>query len=219
MRAAAWWLLVLLAGCQGRGQIQAESPAPTMRDAESDDAVPATARAPLSFTVLPSMTLTATLREDTALLQRPTRGSVILRQLPAGMTVQLLGTLDNADGQWQSIGVEGPQRADLGVRSAAQDRPHPCAGGEKGRGLPQLDLVDLRGADPPGLGGQVHLLAAHHAAPPGRPREIGDGADRPARVGPRQRGVRHHAERIRSEERRVGKECRRLCRSRWSPYH
>jgi branched-chain amino acid transport system substrate-binding protein len=27
------------------------------------------------------------------------------------------------------------------------------------------------------------------------------------------------AENIRSEERRVGKECRRLCRSRWSPYH
>jgi uncharacterized protein (TIGR02301 family) len=26
-------------------------------------------------------------------------------------------------------------------------------------------------------------------------------------------------ERARSEERRVGKECRRLCRSRWSPYH
>jgi glycosyltransferase involved in cell wall biosynthesis len=25
--------------------------------------------------------------------------------------------------------------------------------------------------------------------------------------------------RERSEERRVGKECRRLCRSRWSPYH
>jgi DNA-binding response OmpR family regulator len=25
--------------------------------------------------------------------------------------------------------------------------------------------------------------------------------------------------RLRSEERRVGKECRRLCRSRWSPYH
>ena len=30
-----------------------------------------------------------------------------------------------------------------------------------------------------------------------------------------------HVERvdIRSEERRVGKECLRLCRSRWSPYH
>ena len=26
-------------------------------------------------------------------------------------------------------------------------------------------------------------------------------------------------DRIRSEERRVGKECERLCRSRWSPYH
>ena len=24
---------------------------------------------------------------------------------------------------------------------------------------------------------------------------------------------------LRSEERRVGKECLRLCRSRWSPYH
>ena len=27
------------------------------------------------------------------------------------------------------------------------------------------------------------------------------------------------AERLRSEERRVGKECSLLCRSRWSPYH
>ena len=26
-------------------------------------------------------------------------------------------------------------------------------------------------------------------------------------------------EELRSEERRVGKECLRLCRSRWSPYH
>jgi phosphogluconate dehydratase len=31
--------------------------------------------------------------------------------------------------------------------------------------------------------------------------------------------AREVAERPRSEERRVGKECRRLCRSRWSPYH
>jgi hypothetical protein len=28
-----------------------------------------------------------------------------------------------------------------------------------------------------------------------------------------------NGETLRSEERRVGKECRRLCRSRWSPYH
>jgi elongation factor Tu len=32
--------------------------------------------------------------------------------------------------------------------------------------------------------------------------------------------TRHYAHvDCRSEERRVGKECRRLCRSRWSPYH
>ena len=35
--------------------------------------------------------------------------------------------------------------------------------------------------------------------------------------------VRHEegarAKQFRSEERRVGKECLRLCRSRWSPYH
>jgi tRNA 2-selenouridine synthase len=31
--------------------------------------------------------------------------------------------------------------------------------------------------------------------------------------------LQHLENSIRSEERRVGKECRRLCRSRWSPYH
>ena len=31
--------------------------------------------------------------------------------------------------------------------------------------------------------------------------------------------VRPAASPLRSEERRVGKECLRLCRSRWSPYH
>jgi hypothetical protein len=30
---------------------------------------------------------------------------------------------------------------------------------------------------------------------------------------------RYAEKKERSEERRVGKECRRLCRSRWSPYH
>ena len=36
----------------------------------------------------------------------------------------------------------------------------------------------------------------------------------------RKEDVEHdHHQRDRSEERRVGKECLRLCRSRWSPYH
>jgi LysR family glycine cleavage system transcriptional activator len=36
---------------------------------------------------------------------------------------------------------------------------------------------------------------------------------------PMPKRVSRHGECFRSEERRVGKECRRLCRSRWSPYH
>src|SRR3546814_8898658 len=40
--------------------------------------------------------------------------------------------------------------------------------------------------------------------------------DRDPAVTPRQRPVRGQ---IRSEERRVGKECVSTCRSRWSPYH
>src|SRR3546814_12447975 len=32
-------------------------------------------------------------------------------------------------------------------------------------------------------------------------------------------GYPHHDDPIRSEERRVGKECVSTCRSRWSPYH
>src|SRR3546814_12152410 len=38
-------------------------------------------------------------------------------------------------------------------------------------------------------------------------------------AGARQVVVRSEAERLRSEERRVGKECVSTCRSRWSPYH
>ena len=38
-------------------------------------------------------------------------------------------------------------------------------------------------------------------------------------VGFYRRFIRNFSEISRSEERRVGKECLRLCRSRWSPYH
>ena len=31
--------------------------------------------------------------------------------------------------------------------------------------------------------------------------------------------VGNHGKGVRSEERRVGKECASMCRSRWSPYH
>src|SRR3546814_16235114 len=42
-------------------------------------------------------------------------------------------------------------------------------------------------------------------------RDGGDGRQR--------RGQRAEGGRLRSEERRVGKECVRTCRSRWTPYH
>jgi YNFM family putative membrane transporter len=66
-------------------------------------------------------------------------------------------------------------------------------------------------------------LGALRAMPPAPPRAVSG----PSTVGYRQllgdfRLVRLFccaAGSFRSEERRVGKECRRLCRSRWSPYH
>src|SRR3546814_13885247 len=56
--------------------------------------------------------------------------------------------------------------------------------------------------------GLVHLIACFPA----------DGA-MAARRGEYNRLMTMHVARVRSEERRVGKECVRTCRSRWSPYH
>ena len=48
----------------------------------------------------------------------------------------------------------------------------------------------------------------------GMPVSLQDGQDR---IDPSDSETLRYA--VRSEERRVGKECLRLCRSRWSPYH
>src|SRR3546814_13505159 len=48
-----------------------------------------------------------------------------------------------------------------------------------------------------------------------QPRMLGEGRERAAGDAP---GVKCLVE-LRSEERRVGKECVSTCRSRWSPYH
>ena len=51
-------------------------------------------------------------------------------------------------------------------------------------------------------------------------RPIYNAADYDTRHGdPYYREHSTRADSLRSEERRVGKECLRLCRSRWSPYH
>ena len=46
---------------------------------------------------------------------------------------------------------------------------------------------------------------------------IGGGAVKPG--GPEKAVANWDEDAVRSEERRVGKECATLCRSRWSPYH
>ena len=61
-------------------------------------------------------------------------------------------------------------------------------------------LVRSRGIEPPTLTlGQVALIHFHQSL---------------VRV-----GIFSHQSSARSEERRVGKECGVMCRSRWSPYH
>lgn len=106
MRALFPAIALLLSGCGGAGGTLGEPAAPTsVTGAEVDDGPAPTARTTLSSEVLPSMTATGRLKAATPLLQRPTAGSVILATLPAGETVKLLGTLDNADGHWQSIGI------------------------------------------------------------------------------------------------------------------
>lgn len=67
------------------------------------------ARPALTSEVLEAVASTTTLKTDTPLLQRPKIGSVQLKMLLASETVTLLGSLDNADGQWISVGVGDTQ--------------------------------------------------------------------------------------------------------------
>ena len=59
---------------------------------------------------------------------------------------------------------------------------------------------------------EIHLLNVQHPFP-GTVRGVHEEAEKFHR----EEGVKALV--ARSEERRVGKECLRLCRSRWSPYH
>src|SRR3546814_2290064 len=59
------------------------------------------------------------------------------------------------------------------------------------------------------------VLGLEHAG--GQPRFVVAGQDRNRRLDDDRPGIHFRYER--SEERRVGKECVRTCRSRWSPYH
>ena len=88
-----------------------------------------------------------------------------------------------------------------------------------------------RGGEPPPLFGKKDPRAREEAA---GPRGVVDLTQEARAEGRQDRGPPRLPERLspflaepgpprasgtRSEERRVGKECLRLCRSRWSPYH
>ena len=96
-----------LAACRSTAPLPSAASTPTgMVAADVENAGRVQDQRPaLSAEVLPSIVNTATLKAETPLLQRPTAGSVILKTLPAGETVQLLGALGNADGPWRSVSV------------------------------------------------------------------------------------------------------------------
>jgi len=75
------------------------------QDTPATPAAEATARPQLSTDILPSYVATGVVKGTTPLLERPTRGSVIVRSLEAGTEVQVLGDLENADGHWLSVGL------------------------------------------------------------------------------------------------------------------
>ena len=95
---------------------------------------------------------------------------------------------------------------------AAQGRPRdkgpPVAGGRRGR-LAARSPPRARSAPCPGPADRVP--GPQSSSPPAWP-GLGSGV-------PGVPGRGNPARLSRSEERRVGKECLRLCRSRWSPYH
>src|SRR3546814_18964220 len=98
----------------------------------------------------------------------------------------------------------------------ARAAPRPLIGRERERGEllrvvtdPGVRLVTITGRSGVGKSHLARELAAREL-PGGGPVIVVDSSE--ARVGGAVRALR-------SEERRVGKECVSTCRSRWSPYH
>ncbi len=112
MRASLLALGVL--GLSACGTFSSAPPAAGPADASisegADAAAPRTPQQPvLNTEVLPSLDRTGTVKADAALLQRPKVGSVVLAPLSAGVSIKVLGTLDNADGQWLSVSLNDLQ--------------------------------------------------------------------------------------------------------------
>ena len=101
----------LLSACAAKTpRLPAVPSASGVVQAEVDHSANDVSRQPgLTMEVLPSITHTGTVNKEAALLQRPTKASVILATLTAGTVVQVLGTLDNVDGHWLSVGIGDQQ--------------------------------------------------------------------------------------------------------------
>lgn len=106
-----WCLAVVLLGaCAAKAPQRSASPPSGMVQAEGGRSANDASRLPgLTMEVLPSMARTGTVNAESLLLQRPTKASVILKTLTVGAVVQVLGTLDNADGHWLSVGIGDSQ--------------------------------------------------------------------------------------------------------------
>ena len=96
----------------------------------------------------------------------------------------------------------------------AQSGPQAAAPDARGAALPLLEPVVAQPEQPPARGGGAGRPAATPATPVARVAAgtVSSPAGEICRA-------RKPAIGVRSEERRVGKECLSVCRSRWSPYH
>lgn len=123
MQAKALLLaLTLLAGCRNMPPVPGLPPlaAGMAGEAPAAEASSQPQRPVMSTELLPAFARTGTLKAESPLLQRPKAGSVILATLPLSQSVQILGNLDNADGQWLSVGVGDTQGW---VRASAVAQP------------------------------------------------------------------------------------------------
>ena len=91
----------------------------------------------------------------------------------------------------------------------------------RGVGRPAGDLTAPPSARAPGSQAVGSQGRAEDAGWPGRSGRVAPGAAArlPGSSASGRWRLNQGAHPVRSEERRVGKECLRLCRSRWSPYH
>ena len=105
------------------------------------------------------------------------------------------------------------------VRGSTSNHENKCVGGpHQSRGNPESGFAPAKWALP----SQPRTPSRNSPTPRGHEKEratrAGSGCASALLV-PLSLGGQAGPDHFRSEERRVGKECLRLCRSRWSPYH